>query len=88
MGILAEDIARVRQVHGTALLVGPITGGGLCMVVGFLLAGSFTSHPGATWAPIGSGLTIFVLTGGVIAAVGIAGPGILRDLLVGDRRPV
>jgi hypothetical protein len=83
---LSSDGSR-RQVHGTALLIGPTSGGLLCAVVGFLLAGSFTSHPSSSWGPIGAGIAIFVLTGGIVAAVFTVGPGIFHDLLTGDRRP-
>jgi hypothetical protein len=83
---LTSDGSR-RQVHGTALLIGPISGGVLCTVVGFLLAGSFTTHPASSWAPIVAGAGIFVLTGAIVVAVFSVGPRIFHDLLIGDRRP-
>lgn len=77
-----------RQVHGTALVVGPVSGGVLCTVVGFLLAGSLASHPASSLTPYASGAGIFVLTGGVVAVVFRVGPRIFHNLLTGDRRPV
>jgi hypothetical protein len=68
-------------------VIGPTSGGLLCAVVGFLLAGSFTTHHASSWGPIGAGIAIFVLTGGIVAAVFTVGPGIFHDLLTGDRRP-
>lgn len=84
---LTSDGSR-RQVHGTALMVGPISGGMLCTVVGFLLAGSFAAHSPASFTPYAAGAGIFVLTGGIVAVVFRAGPRIFHDLLTGDRRPV
>ena len=83
---LTSDGSR-RQVNATALLVGPTSGGLLCAIVGFLLAGSFASHPASSAAPYASGAAIFVLTGGIVAAVFTIGPPVLRGLLAGDRRP-
>lgn len=83
---LTSDGSR-RQVNGTALLIGPTSGGVLCTVVGFLLAGSFTSHPASSWAPFVAGAAIFLLTGAIIAAVFSVGPRIFQNLLTGERRP-
>jgi hypothetical protein len=83
---LTSDGSR-RQVNGTALLIGPTSGGLLCTIVGFLLAGSFATHPASSWAPAVSGACIFVLTGAVVVIVFSVGPRIFHDLLLGDRRP-
>jgi hypothetical protein len=83
---LTSDGSR-RQVNGTALLIGPTSGGLLCTIVGFLLAGSFATHPASSWAPVVSGACIFVLTGAVVVIVFSVGPRIFHDLLLGDRRP-
>ncbi len=84
---LTSDGSR-RQVHGTALMVGPISGGILCTVIGFLLAGSFADHSASSLAPYASGAGIFVLTGGIVALVFRIGPRIFHNLLTDDRRPV
>jgi hypothetical protein len=83
---LSSDGSR-RQIHGTALLVGPTTGVVLCAFVGYLLGLVFTTTPDRAWVQPVSAASIFLLTGSIVAGVWVAGPRLLRDLLSGDRRP-
>jgi hypothetical protein len=83
---LSSDNSR-RQVHAMALLVGPVSGVMLCASVGWLLSVVYMSVPEQPWHPAAAGISIFGLTGSIIAGVVLLGPRLLEELLVGDRRP-
>jgi ABC-2 type transport system permease protein len=83
---LSSDQSR-RQIHGTALMIGPFTGVMLCTLVGLLLAGVYAPRSHDPSSPVIAAASIFTLTGVIIAGVLITGPSIMRYLLTGDRRP-
>jgi hypothetical protein len=83
---LSADGSR-RQIHGTALLVGPASGVVLCSFVGYQLGVIFTAAPKHIWVQPVAAASIFLVTGGILIGVRLAGPRLLRDLLSGDRRP-
>jgi Putative ATP-binding cassette len=82
---LSADSSR-RQIHGTALLVGPTTGVVLCGFVGWLLIAVYAGPHGKPWLAPAAGASIFAITGLIIAGVVFAGPRLLEELLSGDRR--
>jgi hypothetical protein len=84
---ISSDSSR-RQLHGMALMVGPISGTALCGIVGWLIGLVYEVSAEHVWVRAGAGLGIFVLTGATAAAVMMVGPRLLRDVLTGDRRPV